>query len=296
MPTKLSIKELELLSGIKAHTLRIWEQRYEILKPERTDTNIRWYTNTDLKKILNISLLNTNGYKISRIAKMTDLELIAEAEKFLNAFKTEDTQIESLLLSLMELNEDRFEKTINNSIIHFGFETTIEKIVFPFFKKLGDMWQVGMVNTAQEHYLSNLIRQKIIINIDKITPNVVENPKRVLLFLPNQELHEMGLLYINFLCKSRGYRIVYLGQSVPLEDLIEISSGFNPNFIITVITSAIPDIDLEAYLQLLNSSVKCDNFFVSGRQFFEADSTISLPNEKFRLFKDYSELKTLLKY
>lgn len=294
MDTRLSIKELELLSGIKAHTLRIWEQRYDILKPERTDSNVRWYTNNDLKKILNISLLNVNGYKISKIAKMTDEELITEVEQFLNTYESENTQIESLLLSLMELNEDRFENTINNSIIHFGFETTIEKIVFPFFKKLGDMWQIGMVNAAQEHYLSNLVRQKIIVNIDKLTPNFVNTRKRVLLFLPNQELHEMGLLYVNFLCKAKGYRIVYLGQSVPLEDLIEISKGFNPNIVITIITASLPDVNLEAYLNLLNQSVKTEKFYVSGKQFFDGHSEYQLPNNKFKLFKDYSDLKLLL--
>lgn len=137
MPSKYSIKDLELMSGIKAHTLRIWEQRYEILKPERTDTNIRYYNNSDLRKILNISILNKNGYKISNIAKLSNEVLIHEVEKFLNDYLKETNKVESLYMSLIDMNEELFESIINNSIANLGFENTIEKIVFPFLKHSG---------------------------------------------------------------------------------------------------------------------------------------------------------------
>jgi MerR family transcriptional regulator, light-induced transcriptional regulator len=294
MPSKLSIKELELLSGIKAHTLRIWEQRYGILKPERTETNIRYYNNTDLKRVLNISLLNNNGYKISKIAELSDTELIKEAEKFLNTFDDENHQIESLIMCLMDLNDERFEKTINNSVMHFGFENTIEKIIFPFFRKLGNMWQVGMVNPAQEHYLSNLIRQKIIVGIDKLTPNNVSSPKTVLLFLPNGELHEMGLLYTNFLFKSRGYRCIYLGQSVPLEDVIAISKSIKPDLAVSIVTSKIPDIEINAYLQLLADSLPEVKFLLSGRMVMDGNESFDLPTKKFELFDDFQHLRSII--
>ena len=129
MPSKYSIKDLELMSGIKAHTLRIWEQRYEILKPERTDTNIRYYNNTDLRKILNISILNKNGYKISNIAKLSNDVLVHEVEKFLNDYLKETNKVESLYMSLIDMNEDLFESIINNSIANLGFENTIENFL-----------------------------------------------------------------------------------------------------------------------------------------------------------------------
>jgi len=294
MTSTLSIKDLEQLSGVKAHTLRIWEQRYGILKPQRTATNIRFYSNEDLKRILNISLLNSHGYKISVIAKLSDAELVKEAEKFLNSFEEESVQIENLVMSLMEVNEERFEKTVNNAILHFGFENTIEKIVFPFFKKLGAMWQAGMVNPAQEHYLSNLIRQKIIVHVDKISPNITPDQKSVVLFLPSGELHEMGLLYTSFLCKARGYRVIYLGQSVPIEDIKIINDIAKPDLMISIITSKLNGIDLSAYFQLLSQSAPNCQFLMSGRLMFESGESYKLPSKNFRIFEEYSDLKSLL--
>lgn len=294
MTSTLSIKDLEQLSGVKAHTLRIWEQRYGILKPQRTATNIRFYSNEDLKRILNISLLNSHGYKISVIAKLSDAELVKEAEKFLNSFEEESVQIENLVMSLMEVNEERFEKTVNNAILHFGFENTIEKIVFPFFKKLGAMWQAGMVNPAQEHYLSNLIRQKIIVHVDKISPNITPDQKSVVLFLPSGELHEMGLLYTSFLCKARGYRVIYLGQSVPIEDIKIINEIAKPDLMISIITSKLNGIDLSAYFQLLADSAPTCQFLLSGRLMFESGERYILPTKNFKVFEEYTDLKSLL--
>ena len=169
MSTKYTIKDLERVSGIKAHTLRIWEQRYDILIPKRTITNIRYYNDADLKKVLNVSLLNNNGLKISSIAKLNHESLVVEVEKLLNDYKKESLQIESLVICMLNMDEARFEKIINNSILHFGFENTIEKILFPFIQHMGNMWQTGIINPAQEHYISNLIRQKLIARIDNLS-------------------------------------------------------------------------------------------------------------------------------
>jgi len=291
MSQKLSIKELETLSGIKAHTLRIWEQRYGILKPERSDTNIRYYNNDDLKRILNISLLNNNGYKISKIAAYTYEQLLIEAEKFLNDFTKESYQIENLTLCLMDLNDERFEKTINNAVMHFGFENTIEKILFPFLRQMGNMWQVGMINPAQEHYISNLIRQKIIVGIDKLTPNPIQHPKTYLFFLPSNEMHEMGLLYANFLCKSRGHKCVYLGQSVPLEDVVTLAHATKPDIIVSVITSKIPDVELSEYFKLLIEKISNTNFLISGRQVVLSDEKLDNINIRIKIFEDFKDFK-----
>lgn len=294
MSSKYSIKDLERISGIKAHTLRIWEQRYDLLNPERTDTNIRYYSDYDLKKILNVSLLNNNGYKISNIAKLNDKSLLTEVEKFLNDYKKESLQIESLVLCLMDMDEERFEKTINNSILHFGFENTIEKIVFPFVRHMGNMWQVGLISPAQEHYISNLIRQKLIVGIDKLTPNLNSNAKTYLFFLPNQELHEMGLLYINFLTKAKGHKCLYLGQSVPIEDLVSISKATNPDFIVTILTASMPDFGLQEFLNTLNKEVSGPEILLSGRLVLSKEEKFELPAKNFKLFTEFTDYKKLI--
>ncbi len=290
MPAKYSIKDLERLSGIKAHTLRIWEQRYAILRPERSETNIRHYSNGDLKRILNISLLNNNGHKISKIASLSDEDLVKEAEKLLNNYNNESDQIENLVLCLMDFNEDRFDKTITNSVIHFGFENTIEKIVFPFLKHLGNMWQVGMINPAQEHFLSNLIRQKLIVGIDGLMPNSLTSPKTCVLFLPNGELHEIGLLYANFILKRKGHRCVYLGQSVPLEDLSMIAKTMNPDYVISIITSKLEDMELDTYIQHLATEMPDAQFLLSGRMVVDGPEEYTLP-KRFKVFEDFASFK-----
>jgi MerR family transcriptional regulator, light-induced transcriptional regulator len=293
MPAKYSIKDLERLSGIKAHTLRIWEQRYAILRPERSDTNIRYYSNTDLKRILNISLLNNNGHKISKIASLNDENIVKEAEKLLNNYTKESDQIENLILCLMDFNEDRFDKTITNSVIHFGFENTMEKIVFPFLKHLGNMWQVGMINPAQEHFLSNLIRQKLIVGIDGLMPNSLNTPKNCLLFLPSGELHEMGLLYANFILKRKGHRCIYLGQSVPVEDLSVISKIMKPDYCISIITSKQEDLEMDEYLKMLAISLPESHFLISGRMVVDGPEEYTLP-ENFKIFEDFSGFKQMI--
>ncbi len=294
MSTKYSIKDLERISGIKAHTLRIWEQRYDILSPKRTITNIRYYNDADLKKVINVSLLNNNGYKISFIAKLNHENLITEVEKFFNDYKKESLQIESLVISLLNMDEDRFENTINKSIIHFGFENTIEKIIFPFIQHMGNMWQSGTITPAQEHYISNLIRQKLIAGIDKLPPVLTNNPKTYLFYLPSQELHEMSLLYACYLCKARGYKCLYLGQSVPLDDLDSIVNSINPDVIVSILTATLKGISLNDYLNSFTKKLKETEILFSGRLFFSEDEKYKLPSKKMNLFKNFTEFKTFI--
>lgn len=294
MTSQFSIKDLERVSGVKAHTLRIWEQRYEILVPQRSKTNIRYYDNYDLKKILNVAILNNNGYKISNIAKLNEKNLITEVEKFLNDYKDENKQIESLVFSLLEMNEDRFENTINQSIDNFGFEISFEKIIFPFIKKMGNMWQLGIVSPAQEHYITNLIRQKLIVAIDHIKLKLVVTPKKYIFFLPNQELHEMSLLYTHFLTKSKGHKCIYLGQSVPFEDLVAVSKHVKPDYIVSIFTATMPDLKLNSFLKIIDQKIKGPQFYFSGRLLFTNPEKVVFPSKKMKIFKDYLEFKALI--
>ncbi len=161
-----SIKDLEQLSGIKAHTLRIWEQRYNLLNPKRTDTNIRFYDDNDLKLILNVALLNDNGYKISKIASMNQEEMRAEVMKLTDRTLTHDDQIHALTICMIEMDEERFDKVLSTNILKLGFEQTMMNIVYPFMSKIGVLWQTGAINPAHEHFISNLVRQKLIVAID----------------------------------------------------------------------------------------------------------------------------------
>jgi len=233
---KYSISDLEKLSGVKAHTIRIWEKRYGIIQPERTDTNIRYYGNEELKKLLNISLLNQHGYKISVISGMSKEEIALKVAS-ISLVSQEGMADENLLLSLIELNEQLFNKTFANIVIQHGFENAVIKVIFPFFHRIGIMWQAGTINPAQEHFFSNLIRNKIISATDALSNIPGSQPAIAMLFLPEHELHEIGLLFYNYVLRARGYKTIYLGQSVPGDSLERVIATCNPSFIVTAVTN-----------------------------------------------------------
>ena len=199
---KYSIKDLEKLTGIKAHTIRMWEKRYKFLMPERTLTNIRFYSDQDLRSFLNISILNRNGYKISRIVKMKSTEINKKILEITENVHDFDNQVESLIVAMSELDEMKFDKILTTSIIKLGLENTVTQIIYPFFEKIGVLWQIGTINPGQEHFVSNLIRQKLIIAIDGQYDTLAADAKLFLLFLPDGEYHEIGLLYSHYLIKK----------------------------------------------------------------------------------------------
>ena len=214
-----SIKELEKLSGIKAHTIRIWEKRHSIIEPARTNTNIRYYSDEDLKKILNVSILNNHGFKISQIASLTRSDLV-EHVKTLSEEKTDiGIYIDQLTLSMIDFDELKFEKLLAGYILKLGFERTLLEVVYPFLTKIGVLWLSNNISPIQEHFITNLIRQKIVVAIDGITIKPAEDAKKIVLFLPENEMHEIGLLFFHYLLKNMGFQTYYLGQYVPLADL-----------------------------------------------------------------------------
>src|SRR6187549_318216 len=216
--TKFTIKDLENLSGIKAHTIRIWEQRYSFLKPSRTDTNIRYYSNDDLKTILNISILNKYGYKISHINKMSVNDVQSRVAELNLAGAQQERIVNELIQVMVDLDISGFEKIIDKQIAANGIEKVILRIIFPFFERIGILWQTGHINPAQEHLVSNIIRQKLIAGIEA-TSSHVKMDKTFLLFLPEGEHHELGLLFMYYLLKSRGAAVIYLGANVPVKDI-----------------------------------------------------------------------------
>ena len=188
-----SIRELEKLSGIKAHTIRIWEKRYNLVFPHRTQTNIRYYTDYDLKKILNVAVLNRHGIKISNIARLDESELKEEIIRVSNSTQSHENIIDSLIISMIELDDYKITGILDKSIAKIGLKETVIEIVYPFLEKLGILWQAGDINPVQEHFVSNLIRQKILAATDQL-PNIFDPAaKKFLLMLPEGEWHEIGL-------------------------------------------------------------------------------------------------------
>lgn len=230
---KYTIKDLERLSGVKAHTIRMWEQRYNLLQPERTATNIRYYSGNDLRKLLNVSVLNQKGIKISRIIQMSAQEVHAKIEELSTDFCDQQTQVEGLIVAMIDLDETRFEHILAGCTKELGFEETMLQVIYPFFTKVGVLWQTGSILPAQEHFISNLVRQKLIVAIDALPHQKKNNAKKFVLFLPEGELHELGLLFHAYLIKKAGHHAIYLGQSVPVTDLQAVLSLHNPNVCVT---------------------------------------------------------------
>jgi DNA-binding transcriptional MerR regulator len=269
-----SIKDLEKLSGIKAHTLRIWEKRYALFEPDRTDTNIRFYSNDDLKRILNISLLNKNGFKISAIAAMREKE-IAEKVSAINMVRTESEDlIDSLIVAMIDLDEASFDKTVSACILRLGFEQTVQRVLFPFFHRIGVMWQTGGINPAQEHFVSNIVRQKLIVAIDGLPAAGDKKARVAVLFLPENELHELSLLFYAYALKARRFKIIYLGQSVPGGSLARILEITRPDFLVSVITNPFSKKELDRFFRWLSALKGAGRVLLSGKAVLDNEKTL----------------------
>lgn len=266
-----SIKDLEQLSGIKAHTLRIWEQRYDFIKPKRTETNIRFYDDDDLRLILNVSLLKENGHKISNISRMPYGQMQDEVIKLTEKRLSYPEQIHSLTLAMIDQDEERFEKIMSTIILTLGFEMTMIKVIYPFLIKLGLLWQTGSVSPAQEHFISNLIRQKIIVAIDSLYVPSAEYNNSYLLFLPEGELHELSLLFSSYIIKSRKNKVIYIGQNTPFDDIISIYNNLKPDFLLTVLTTHPQPCQIQPYIDKLCQTFHNNTILISGRQIVDQD-------------------------
>jgi DNA-binding transcriptional MerR regulator len=291
-----SIKDLEKISGIKAHTIRIWERRYGLVEPKRTLTNIRYYSDEDLKKLLNISILNQNGFKISKIACLNDQQLRDRVLDLCIDARNNNVQIESLMVSMLELDERKFLNVLSGAIIKYGFEDTVENVLFPFLERIGMLWQAGTVNPAQEHFISNLVRQKLIVAIDNEMQNISVNGPRIIFFLPEGELHEIGLLFFNLIARKEGLDVVYLGMSVPLADLKLVNHVRPADAFFTSFVSARDKSELESVLQQMRNYFPKTPFLVNGLQIKELKPRLPEDFTVVSSTKTFKESVRLLKY
>ncbi|MBK6275616.1 MAG: MerR family transcriptional regulator [Saprospirales bacterium] len=284
---KYSIKDIEHLSGIKAHTIRIWEQRYGILVPERTDTNIRYYSDKELRYILNISFLNQQGLKISKIAKLSEAEIQREVIS-LSTNKTDyESQINALVIAMIDLDEFAFETIFTNNIQRFGFENCVIQVLYPFLEKIGMLWITGSIRPTHEHFISNLIRQKLIVNIDAHKKNLKPTAKKFLLFTPENEWHEISLLFQYYILKSRNHDVVYIGLNIPLHDIISVFHHEQPAYLVSSFSTNPTKEALKKYIHTLSSNFEKTAIILSGYQISKYVGTLPSNVVKFQTLQEF---------
>jgi DNA-binding transcriptional MerR regulator len=286
---EFTIKDLESFSGIKAHTIRIWEQRYGLLAPDRTDTGIRKYTDKDLKFLLNVSLLANLGYKISAIAKMSDEEIRRIISEQATQSHTEQHKFHVLKISMLNYDEELFNSVFEEHLNQFGMEATFREIIIPFMRQIGILWQANVICPAQEHFISCLVRQKIFAQVDKMPLPANKDAKPYVLYLPELEIHEISLVMLHFILKSKGYRSIFLGQSVPFDDLIQIQQRLGETNFISIFTTNPNSVLVPDYLSKIVS--KFENlgctFYLTGNNLLGLKS----PDlSTIHIFKNMEEL------
>ncbi|MFS4494697.1 MerR family transcriptional regulator [Maribacter sp. 2308TA10-17] len=223
-----SIRDLENLSGIKAHTIRIWEKRYNLLSPERTATNIRTYSLSSLQKLLNITLLYNNGYKISKISRIPEGNIPLMVREIVSKNSVKNHAINAFKLSMINFDQSLFMSTYNSILVDKSFREVFKDVFIPLLNELGLLWQTDTISPAHEHFITSLIKQKILINTEKLQhQEPIKKSKIFVPFLPENEIHEIGLLYLNYEIVLRGYKSIYLGQTVPLDTLKDVMKYFD---------------------------------------------------------------------
>ncbi len=283
------IKDIEVLTGIKAHTIRIWEKRYGILVPSRSETQIRTYSDKELAFLLNISLLNKSGHKISKIAKLENEEISKLVWKL--KYSSSDNSDDKLILALVELDETLFRDTLAILIKENGLELTFTNFIIPFLDRIGIMWLIGTINPAQEHFITNLIRQKVIGEIDKL-PIPDTKKDAVMLYLPEHEWHELSLLFYQFILRKKDINTIYLGQSLPYDALMECIEKLKPKALMTSLLSSTDENFIENYFKNIEKDTNGIPVFAGGAQVMNYE--LKLP-KTVKVIKSYLDLENCMK-
>lgn len=292
--SEFTIKDLENFSGIKAHTIRIWEKRYNLLEPNRTDSNIRYYNIDNLLKLLNVSYLNSNGFKISKISELNESKLKATVRELVSKNGVNSQASNALKLSMLNFDENLFNVTYNNLIAHSSLRDVFKNVFLPFLDEIGLLWQVNSITPAHEHFIVNLLQQKIYINIERLqlsSPTIFD--KVFVLYLPENEIHELGLLYLHYELLLHGYQSIYLGQSVPVDNLNDVQKVYDNIYYISYLTVEPSRISVVEYIETVNDTVLKDTdseLWLLGRKIIEVDQDFSLINVKM-----FESIELLLK-
>lgn len=288
--SQYSIKDLENLTDIKAHTIRIWEQRYGLLTPKRTETNIRYYEDQDLKKLLNVNLLYTKGFKISKIAALSDEEIIAKSKEIiLNERKWDDDEVDVLLMGVMELDEEKILRILLRIYDEHGIEHLFSRTIGPLLVKMGELWQLNSLSVGHEHFFSNIFRGFVLsriaaLNIEK------KSDMKILMFLPPNEEHELSLLVYQYMFRVQGWQVYYLGQNVPYEDLKIAYDQIKPDLSITCLIAKSSEKEFDSIVKELQKIIPSEQLVLSGSM--SIIHRHKLPAE-IRIVESEKELKSL---
>lgn len=291
-----SIKDFENLSGIKAHTIRIWEKRYNILEPMRTDTNIRSYDIKNLQKLLNIVLLHNYGYKISKIALLSPEEIPLKVKEIISEKSSKIHAIKSFKMAMMNFDHTLFFSTYNELLKDKSFKEVFYEVFIPFMEELGYLWQTDTISPAHEHFITYLIKQKLLSETEKVQTIPSTKKERIyILYLPLNEIHELGLMYLNYELLENGYNTIYLGESVPLESLYDLKASFDNITFISYLTVE-PTLDnLPEYIENIENNLLKDTnheLMLLGRLTSEIDS--KKLNKKIKIYSSIQECITSL--
>ncbi len=287
-----SIKDLENLCGVKAHTIRIWEKRYNLLTPNRTDTNIRMYNLKNLQKLLNVTYLVNSGYKISRISKLNEQEINEYVRSIVSDNSTKNQAINSFKISMLNYDLELFLGTYEQLAQRRNFRQIFTDVFIPLLKEIGLLWQTDTINPAHEHFVTNLIKQKLLLNIEKLQySKPTKKDKAFILFLPENEIHELGLLYTNYEILLHGYKAIYLGPSIPLDSLPTMLSFHEKTVFVSYFTIKPEKDNIEKYVEEFNTIVcseRVSEFWMLGKQIMHVSKT-SAPNHRY-----YDAISTLI--
>ena len=281
---EFSIKDLENLSGIKAHTIRIWEKRYNLLQPNRTDTNIRNYDLANLQKLLNVTFLNKNGYKISKISKLNANDITSQVNEIALKTNAENHAINSFKVAMLNFDQVLFYKIYNNLRKEKSFKEIVNDVFMPFLTELGTLWQTDTISIAHEHFVSTLIKQKILLNIEKLQVQTKTSKKQTfVLYLPMNEIHDIGLLFTQYELVSRGYHCIYLGPTVPIESLSSLLNYYDDLVFISYFTVKPEKDHINDYLKEFNEVIlksTKNELWILGRLLEHVNSSNILPQIK----------------
>ncbi|MFN0037853.1 MAG: MerR family transcriptional regulator [Saprospiraceae bacterium] len=261
-----SIRDLEKLTGIKAHTIRIWEQRYGLITPARTGTNIRYYTDENLRLLFNIALLNRNGLKISKLAQMSPHEIATKGAAIAQNSPSPNTQTDALTLAMIDFNEVVFEQIFAEYVDAKGFESAMLELIYPFLDKMRLLWLTNSISPAHEKFVGQIIRRKLMCAVDEAPSH--SDAHVFLLYSPESEAQELTLLFIQYLLRSRGMRVVYLGTNVAVAELRGACLPLRPDFVFIILQEPLPRQPIQTYVDSVAQTIPDSQLLLTGQQLF----------------------------
>ena len=273
---QFSIRDLEHFTGVKSHTIRAWEQRYGLLEPKRTPTKIRYYSGDDLKKLLNVSYLMHHGFKISKIAGMEEQVLLDQVQMLQLEEGGVSVVFSNLKLSMLNYDEALFREVVGAYSDEHGLEATVLDVFLPFLSQIGVLWLTNSICPSQEHFISHLMRQELHAAVAQSSlPNSGDQPS-VILYLPEREIHDISLLFVHYLCKTRGVKSIFLGSNVPFADLIGVGEQFPNARFVSYCTTHPSSNEAAAYVEMVEAEFgDTQNKFLLGGRVFEGVQGLS---------------------